>query len=342
MEESKRTITFGKEQEPKKQIQPNDSEEKNTAKKTLNPCSCISMIFNRLYLKGKLYFAKTHYQPAKHYDANNTCENELNRRPDESCILWTKVKANKKHSYMEENFAENTNEENYPDKLLDLKIENKCIKEEENAETSEVEEGEEEDCGESEHQNQFQNYDRSNSYRSEQVTRDHLNQARKRLLELFMSQRNPRSKDTINQSSFERSLSNPLQVESLKESQIRMQQKIYDNIKRTNEVISRNKIDVYNLDKESLQENITDDGLPQRIIDSIITNIFYKDSVKSTDPSKLECNICCMEFSDGHEIKILQCLHTYHKYCIDEWFLKRSTCPDCKFNLRSLNVSQLY
>lgn len=132
---------------------------------------------------------------------------------------------------------------------------------------------------------------------------------------------------------------------NLSQEQLRVQRMVYEAITRNNEVRSAEKLDVFSLGTEEgrtlTPKAQTEEGLPQRMIDSIITNRFDKSLLKTDDPSKLECSICCTDFKDGEEIKILQCLHTHHKACIDEWFTVKSICPDCKFNLRTLNIHQL-
>ena len=82
-------------------------------------------------------------------------------------------------------------------------------------------------------------------------------------------------------------------------------------------------------------------GLLPFEIDQIIPIEFKRENVKSNDPAKLECNICCEPFLNGQMTKSLQCLHTYHQKCINEWLGRKSICPDCRFNLRSLNMNQL-
>lgn len=39
------------------------------------------------------------------------------------------------------------------------------------------------------------------------------------------------------------------------------------------------------------------------------------------------CAICLEEVTDG---KALQCQHTYHASCIDEWFKQKAECPICR------------
>ena len=45
-----------------------------------------------------------------------------------------------------------------------------------------------------------------------------------------------------------------------------------------------------------------------------------------------ECSICLSCFSAGDICRTMPepCQHTFHKTCIDEWFLRSSRCPLCK------------
>lgn len=45
------------------------------------------------------------------------------------------------------------------------------------------------------------------------------------------------------------------------------------------------------------------------------------------------CAVCCSEYEQGEELKILPCMHAYHSACIDEWLGCDHTCPLCKHNL---------
>lgn len=176
-------------------------------------------------------------------------------------------------------------------------------------------------------------------YEHHQQHHFNMMRARRRLLDLFLSHGNSEircqtgDQDQMNTTA---SRSN----KSRTETQVQIQQMIYDKIQRSNKRKVEKQIDVYSLDNLKCVAT-SDKGLPQRVIDSIITNTFYRCNLTTNDPSKLECSICCVEFQDGDQIKILQCLHTHHKACVDQWFIKKSTCPDCKFNMRSINVSQL-
>lgn len=82
---------------------------------------------------------------------------------------------------------------------------------------------------------------------------------------------------------------------------------------------------------------ISDKGLHPFQLDQIIAYEFNKDKVKSNDPSKLECCICLVPYENSITVKVLQCVHTFHAKCIDEWLVKKSICPECNFNIRSVD-----
>ena len=98
-------------------------------------------------------------------------------------------------------------------------------------------------------------------------------------------------------------------------------------------------IDVF--DPKSIEHmqkmNLPEDGLMPHETDTVIS---YKYEKKKKDAPPEECNICLVDFENGDTVKRLQCLHLYHAKCMDEWLAKKSVCPDCKFNLRSLNLDQ--
>jgi hypothetical protein len=123
------------------------------------------------------------------------------------------------------------------------------------------------------------------------------------------------------------------------ESQRKIEKLIYANIARKK--AQTPKIDVFRLDEQRRVPTANDDGLPRRMIDAIYINKFDGNRLLTSDQSKHECSICCTQFKDDDPVKTLQCLHSFHQQCIDEWFGKKSTCPDCKFNLRTLNITQL-
>ena len=45
------------------------------------------------------------------------------------------------------------------------------------------------------------------------------------------------------------------------------------------------------------------------------------------------CIICLEEFNIGKTITTLECEHSYHLECINDWLSNKTTCPCCKINI---------
>jgi len=52
--------------------------------------------------------------------------------------------------------------------------------------------------------------------------------------------------------------------------------------------------------------------------------------VKSRKFLTRECVICLDPITDDSMCRILSCYHIFHVQCIDSWFIKNVTCPNCK------------
>ena len=66
-----------------------------------------------------------------------------------------------------------------------------------------------------------------------------------------------------------------------------------------------------------------------------ITQGFSRQEIEEVFPFKLalrenDCSICLETYQRGEQIKELQCRHTYHPVCIDEWLLESRKCPMCR------------
>ncbi|KAJ6908058.1 E3 ubiquitin-protein ligase RHA2B [Populus alba x Populus x berolinensis] len=45
----------------------------------------------------------------------------------------------------------------------------------------------------------------------------------------------------------------------------------------------------------------------------------------------MECAVCLSQFSEGESVRKLNCKHTFHKDCLDEWLRQcLATCPLCR------------
>ena len=69
-------------------------------------------------------------------------------------------------------------------------------------------------------------------------------------------------------------------------------------------------------------------GLSKDKIDLLPLGTFKKDT-NVTLSSKAECNVCCSEYDDGDELRILPCFHECQSHCVSTRIKKNPTCPVC-------------
>ncbi|KAL4499065.1 hypothetical protein ABPG72_016967 [Tetrahymena utriculariae] len=75
-----------------------------------------------------------------------------------------------------------------------------------------------------------------------------------------------------------------------------------------------------------------DGGLNEQQLKDFPIHKFQKRAGMSQD--LLSCPVCLCEFEEGEEVKILDCCHSYHSQCIDEWLKKNTHCPVCKKDMK--------
>ncbi|XP_038559589.1 RING finger protein 215-like [Micropterus salmoides] len=65
----------------------------------------------------------------------------------------------------------------------------------------------------------------------------------------------------------------------------------------------------------------------------------YRQPKPWCDPSQpLEtdnCAVCLEPFNNNQCLRVLPCLHEYHRDCVDPWLLLQHTCPLCKRSILS-------
>ena len=57
---------------------------------------------------------------------------------------------------------------------------------------------------------------------------------------------------------------------------------------------------------------------------------------QSIQLNKRTCSICLIDIEKNDDIQFLDCFHSFHKNCINSWFLKKKSCPNCKLKLSTL------
>ncbi len=53
----------------------------------------------------------------------------------------------------------------------------------------------------------------------------------------------------------------------------------------------------------------------------------------SEENSNNECPICLMNFEINDQCREINCKHTFHKVCIDDWFTRSCKCPICRYDI---------
>ncbi|XP_035383170.1 E3 ubiquitin-protein ligase RNF43 isoform X1 [Electrophorus electricus] len=51
------------------------------------------------------------------------------------------------------------------------------------------------------------------------------------------------------------------------------------------------------------------------------------------------CAICLEEFLDGQDLRIISCMHEFHRECVDPWLLQHRTCPLCMHNIMGAELN---
>jgi hypothetical protein len=76
------------------------------------------------------------------------------------------------------------------------------------------------------------------------------------------------------------------------------------------------------------RERVQNNQLPvsQQRLDTLPT-IQYTDGLFSESDSN--CSICLVPYEVDISVRTLPCCHHYHQQCIDQWLLKRDSCPLC-------------
>ncbi|KAK2438648.1 RING/U-box superfamily protein [Trifolium repens] len=85
-----------------------------------------------------------------------------------------------------------------------------------------------------------------------------------------------------------------------------------------------------------------------------ITTTQYLNLIEEKNPTRRlkkptkdhkDCRVCLSEFEEGDIVRNLDCEHTFHKDCLDKWFLQDqycATCPLCRNHVLSDDFASKY
>ncbi|XP_030074154.1 RING finger protein 215 isoform X4 [Microcaecilia unicolor] len=63
---------------------------------------------------------------------------------------------------------------------------------------------------------------------------------------------------------------------------------------------------------------------------------------KSQSPEIETCAVCLDQFHRNQCLRVLPCLHEFHRDCVDPWLLLQHTCPLCKYNILGHNNENVF
>lgn len=84
---------------------------------------------------------------------------------------------------------------------------------------------------------------------------------------------------------------------------------------------------------DDLESNLKQDILKR--LSALKTRIYRQPKVRS-DPTQTQpvetdnCAVCLEQYNNNQCLRVLPCLHEFHRDCVDPWLLLQQTCPLCK------------
>lgn len=76
-------------------------------------------------------------------------------------------------------------------------------------------------------------------------------------------------------------------------------------------------------------------GVDPAIVDASTTTMIHEASAAERGGSAAQslCSVCLEHFRQGEELRMLPCMHRYHRQCIDRWLARSPACPVCKHEI---------
>jgi len=76
-------------------------------------------------------------------------------------------------------------------------------------------------------------------------------------------------------------------------------------------------------------------GVEAAVVDANTTTLRHEASAadRSEGAVQSQCSVCLEQFKEGEELRMLPCMHRYHRGCIDRWLSRSPACPVCKHEI---------
>mmetsp|Transcript_103930 Transcript_103930/g.323953 ORF Transcript_103930/g.323953 Transcript_103930/m.323953 type:complete len:274 (+) Transcript_103930:129-950(+) len=75
-------------------------------------------------------------------------------------------------------------------------------------------------------------------------------------------------------------------------------------------------------------------GVDPGVVEARTTTLTYDGAGASSENApQSQCCVCLEQFRQGEELRMLPCMHRYHRECIDRWLTRSPACPVCKHDI---------
>jgi len=76
-------------------------------------------------------------------------------------------------------------------------------------------------------------------------------------------------------------------------------------------------------------------GVDSAVVNANTTTLIHQASAveRSGGALQSQCSVCLEQFKQGEELRMLPCMHRYHRVCIDRWLAQNAACPVCKHEI---------
>jgi len=76
-------------------------------------------------------------------------------------------------------------------------------------------------------------------------------------------------------------------------------------------------------------------GVDSAVVEANTTTLLHEVSAaeRSGGALQTQCSVCLEQFKQGEELRMLPCMHRYHRGCIDRWLAQSAACPVCKHEI---------
>jgi hypothetical protein len=103
------------------------------------------------------------------------------------------------------------------------------------------------------------------------------------------------------------------------------------------EVLSQ--LDVIN---QSLGQGQQQRGATEQMINRLPLHSMTQSEIESKAGSNsAQCSICMETFNEGDVVRVVMCMHSFHRDCLDPWLRLHPTCPICKISISDIGAGDV-